>query len=348
MTTPNIFDFATSELSQDATLAYMLAWASPDHKTHSAQHNLGVDFLRALLDRTKKKSPAKIETVVVQAQVNRMDVSVVVNGEIFLILEDKTNTDRHSGQIVRYVEKAKSTGWKDVRPIYIKTGNETAETRVPTEKICRDHGGGHFYRNDLLNVLHKHTDTGDEIIDQFRLHLEAWESATEGFRRTPVEEWDAAAYEGYYFALESALENAFKGHTGGWNRVENAAGGFWGLWTCYHSNEEDNCTLYLQIQDGMDLFMRCGDAWNSDGKQVPVSRELRLHLFEKAKQCASQFAGMQVVHARGREGKSSNFAKISFDNADTYMAFQEGGKLDFDATVERMKKAGELVAASCK
>ena len=48
---PNLYEFATKELAQDATLAYVLAWAHRDHAaTHASLHQLGNRFLRALLD----------------------------------------------------------------------------------------------------------------------------------------------------------------------------------------------------------------------------------------------------------------------------------------------------------
>ncbi|MGM0520202.1 MAG: hypothetical protein ACQERD_11250, partial [Campylobacterota bacterium] len=45
-TLPNLFDYATSELSQDAVIGYMLAWANPHCKKTDAQmHDLSTKFL---------------------------------------------------------------------------------------------------------------------------------------------------------------------------------------------------------------------------------------------------------------------------------------------------------------
>lgn len=47
---PNLYSFATNELAQDATLAYIIAWARPVYReSHPHLHRLGTDMLHALL-----------------------------------------------------------------------------------------------------------------------------------------------------------------------------------------------------------------------------------------------------------------------------------------------------------
>ena len=48
--TPNLFTYATSELSQDAVIAYLLAWANPSHQSAEGKmHTIGQHFVRLLL-----------------------------------------------------------------------------------------------------------------------------------------------------------------------------------------------------------------------------------------------------------------------------------------------------------
>jgi len=344
MNTPNVFSFATSELSQDAALAYMLAWASPEYaKTHPALHNLGMEFLRALLDRTAKGAPAKINEVDVKTQENRVDVRAIVNDSIFLLLEDKTNTDRHSNQIQGYVTNAKKK-CGDVRPVYVKTGDESKHTRLVTEKICKELGGGHFYRKDLIAVLAKHTKTGNEIIDEFRHHLEEWERKTASFQNASIDAWKWYAHHGYY----SAMENEEGVECTGWGYVANPTGGFQCFYGHFRDDTENRCQLYVQIHDSKDLFIRCGSAHDSAGASIKASKKLRNRMLAKVENCRSQFPEMRIEAVAGRAGMSSNIAKIFFDDTDTYMAFKSDGMLDMPATVDRLKKTGELISASCK
>ena len=49
MTTPNLYGFATKELAQDATIAYILAWADPKYsESHCRLHALGTELLRCV------------------------------------------------------------------------------------------------------------------------------------------------------------------------------------------------------------------------------------------------------------------------------------------------------------
>ena len=50
--TPNLFDFATSELSHDAFIAWLLSWADPafeDEPLHSFSRSVLFDFINMIL-----------------------------------------------------------------------------------------------------------------------------------------------------------------------------------------------------------------------------------------------------------------------------------------------------------
>lgn len=108
MNKPNIFDFATSELSQDAVLAYILSWADKKHfGDKGGMHALGQNFAKWLLGMHKNlHAPASVDTVKVAPQYrvkNRnADVVAVINANFALLIEDKTGSTVHSGQLVAY------------------------------------------------------------------------------------------------------------------------------------------------------------------------------------------------------------------------------------------------------
>ena len=53
---PNLFDYATSELSQDAFLCWLLKWADPMYRKFSeALHEAGSDLIRLLSAEKKGK-----------------------------------------------------------------------------------------------------------------------------------------------------------------------------------------------------------------------------------------------------------------------------------------------------
>ena len=355
MKTPNIFDFATSELSQDAVLAYMLKWASRDYaKRNPAMHKLGDSFLRTLLKKTRDGLPQRLRfkkvSVKTQQKTNSdpddnkkgiVDVQVEVNGEICLLIEDKTQTDRHSGQIKRYFRNAK-TKCRDVRPIYLKTGNESAQTRLLTERICWKRGGGFFYREDMLKFLRKHTKTGNSFINDFRKHLQKLEDSTESFRSTPLKKgWEGPPHQGYYLALENRKGLEWKE----WHNV-HYSGRSANLRGRSHTFKRNSCVLYLQIQDSKDLFIRCRVA----GRRRAVSRDLRNQLISKIQSCRPESFGIRVKSVKPKPGKTANIVKILFRYSDdyTYMSLDKNGKVKLQGTVTRLKKAAALLKAVCK
>ena len=158
-TTPNLYAFATKELAQDATIAYLLAWADPSYReAHPRLHSLGTELLRSLL-QTQEVDLPRVETLCTETQVNRIDIVVQINaGEdgVLLLIEDKVDTQEHSNQIERYIEivKQEYSGEYDcLVAVYLKTGNVSKEELPPKDKC------GHFLRHDLLKILNGFQDT---------------------------------------------------------------------------------------------------------------------------------------------------------------------------------------------
>ena len=174
MTIPNLYEFATKELAQDATIAYILAWADPTYrKSHPSLHALGTELLHSLLWTQEVDLPL-IETLHIKTQAEKIDILVQINTDknanrIILLIEDKVSTTEHSNQIERYkeiAEKKYSGSYDRLVTVYLKTGNVSKEELPPKDKC------GHFLRRDLLDVLNGFQDTKNVIVDDFRTHLQ--------------------------------------------------------------------------------------------------------------------------------------------------------------------------------
>ena len=65
MNKPNIFTYATSELSQDAVICYILEWAKIENKElNNDLHNLAINFLNSLFDKFEGiKRPREYENI---------------------------------------------------------------------------------------------------------------------------------------------------------------------------------------------------------------------------------------------------------------------------------------------
>ena len=100
---PNIFKYATKELSQDAMICWFLACLESKDEFYKA---IGMEFAEFIL----KNKGTKAENIclydnTIWPQFRKMDVfSVLCVGDkvIPLIFEDKTDTYLHSEQMKRY------------------------------------------------------------------------------------------------------------------------------------------------------------------------------------------------------------------------------------------------------
>ena len=341
--TPNLYGFATKELAQDATLAYIMAWADPQYRTsHQRLHALGTELLRALL-ATQGVALPRIETLVIETQVDRIDIVVQINTDkpanrIVLIIEDKVSTQEHSNQIERYkcVAKEKYKGkYDEMVAVYLKTGNESEE-KLPSRDKC-----GRFLRKNLLDVLDQFKDTNNVIVNDFRTHLQSWEDNTNRWRSVHYNSWQWSQREGFYAAMEDRWRSKYNDWSG-WGYVSNPSGGFLGWWGGSEriGTEEQDLVIYLQIDNGTRLTVRLG---RGPGNRVrsPLMHEALLAIdrvcIESPEDILCEKAG------RFRGGKSADVAKLTFAGTDPWLAVDADGLVDVDVSVERLCRARKLI-----
>ena len=347
---PNLYSFATKELAQDATLAYILAWAKPAYReSHPRLHRLGTDMLRALIaSKIGAAAVPPVTSLDVEMQSDRVDVLALSNDEngkgLVLLVEDKVGTHEHSNQIERYIETAeKKYPNRKIVPVYMKTGNASQQDLPPEDKC------GRFLRRDLLDVLDRFPDTGDTIINNFRAHLQVWENETISYRDEPVSKWGDKwrRIEGFYTELENRMAKESKWQNPGWEYTNNPAGGFY----CFYFTEYTvalkpyEAAMYLQIEDATRLTVRCGER-KGPGIQAPFMNEM-LELLESKAQLESkdrQTDDIRIKKAgRFRGGASAAVAEVGFGDESSYIALKDGGIVDMDATMQRLDRVREFI-----
>ena len=106
---PNLFSYATKELSQDALICWLIAWAGESKGGSSEEKELrccGVRFVRALLNHKRDEMDLikleNVDKVEIYRQEQGIDILARINDEHVLLVEDKTDTDDHSDQLSRY------------------------------------------------------------------------------------------------------------------------------------------------------------------------------------------------------------------------------------------------------
>jgi hypothetical protein len=163
MRLPNLFEFATSELSQDAFLCWLVA-----HAGHDDRGDLR-DLARAFIGwlwtaaRGGDVSAEQVRLLgVPKKQIDHIDVrfeAEVIGRPVTFIIEDKTETSDHDDQLRRYKESLEARG-ADVVCIYLKTGYHFGEDERATE-----HGWTVVGLAEWVAFLHRHQVKHDVFAD---------------------------------------------------------------------------------------------------------------------------------------------------------------------------------------
>lgn len=254
--TPNLFDYATSELSQDAFFLWLLNWANIEFKKNDEELNLTAQrFVKMLLGPDNEIS---VESVKTYKQLNDIDVFAIINKEYALIIEDKVNTGTHDDQLKRYKEwisKHEEFNNLKLECVYLKSGNESLSylRQIEIEEQYRL-----ILRKDLLDIF-KNCKSNNNIFTSFHKHLAEIEEETNSYKHNTNDIWNGNAWQGFYMQLEHNLNINIK--TDKWLYVPNPNGGFLGF--SWHWRYLSNCRIYLQFEQGpLCIKIECYDESN--------------------------------------------------------------------------------------
>ena len=262
-TPPNLFNYATSELSQDAFLLWLLDWANPDYKDADEQLNAAAqEFVRFLLD--KNKNDLQIESVKCYKQLKNIDVLAIVkivNNVFAILIEDKTDTSEHDNQLTNYTQWFENEGKKilnienkpELHCIYYKTGNESYYYLNKLEKKYKNNHSNVAFkillRSDILNVLKEVFPSSlNPIFIDYVNHLQKIENLTNSYQTEPAGEWKEEAWQGFYMELEKQLE------MGNWGADYYHKG--FRLPLCPITIDEKQIQLYLYIDKSRNLCIK--------------------------------------------------------------------------------------------
>jgi hypothetical protein len=322
MTRPNLFTFATSELSQDAFLGWLLTWADPSYRdADEPLHEAGVALLCRLLAAAGLPAPADCRAVKVKRQHERIDLLVLVNSDLALVIEDKTHTEDAAGKLLGYLASARDEfAGRAVGGVYLKTGDQGWYGEIDRA------GYGRFGRRELLDALRHGKELGvsNDIYDDFLDHLQAMEDAVQAYRTRPVSSWDGCCWVGFFSELQERMGD------GRWQEV---------------------------FPPGQPGFMAMLWHWRG-GKFLQLEEErlaFKIEVTDKARQkadrqawrdavvAAAASAGLPVQPTPSRQGTWMTVARL--DAAD-YRVAGEGGLIDVARTIETLRKAEAIMDAA--
>ena len=309
---PNLFHFATSELSQDAALCWCLAWADSKYaETDPALHALGRDLVATLFSAAMIEAPAGNFTVAVKRQLEHVDIVAEIGDGHLLVIEDKVHSSEHSDQLKSYVEALKQLYPHRKRAlVFLKTGDQASYQGVTAD------GWTTFLRPQLLAVLRRGSGCTNAIYGDFLDSIEDMETAVQRFRTAPVAEWTHGdpAYTGLYIELQAQLGD---GH---WNYVANPSGGFRGFWWNHEAIEGGE--IYLQLEESTLV----AKIWAEDARQ---RREMRGTWSHRVVDAIPGFA---------RPAKFGSGEYMTVATRGDYRIPGPDGRLDLAATVKLLRE----------
>jgi len=322
MNSPNLFSFATSELSQDAFICWFLSWTKEEYSSKDLSlHNCARKFISVIFEKHSLNMP-DISSVEVTKQDKNIDVLCVINNKFAIIIEDKTGTKHHSGQLKKYRDDILNRNYdpENVLPIYYKSEDQSCYSKVI------DNGYKPFLRNEMLSVLDVY-DGSNQILIDYKDHLLQITKQVDSYMYLPIDDWKWHSWIGFYLRLQEELK------TGNWGYVPNPSGGFLGFW--WHWHGDDECEQYLQLEKKKLCFkIRVGD--NSD------KRDLRSKWHSLIQNKSSDIKDL-IIKKPPRFG-SGEYMTVCINQED-YRVTKEDNRIDIFKTIELLKSAESLLTS---
>jgi hypothetical protein len=323
---PNLFDFATSELSQDAILCWMAKWAEARYAAvDPLLHKLGRDFLSLMLAKHERILQETVEKLVVRRQFKHIDVLLEVDDFLLISIEDKVGTSEHSGQLARYLSELQALGHPSIQilPIYVQTGNQSSFKQVEKQ------GYRVVNRGDFVRLFSTYLVSGgrSDIISNYYRYLLNIEAQFRGFCDRPLDKWTWWNWIGFYSAIQERVID------GSWNYVPNQSGGFLGFW--WAGVGDNGFHWYLQLEE-TDLVVKIGVNEKSGRSAIRDSCLRRV---------LSVARSMDLPFKRpGRVGHGQTMTVAVLASA--YRRVDASGRLDMEATLAVLRDA-ELLIRRC-
>jgi hypothetical protein len=334
MNRPNLFHFATSELSQDAFLAWLLSWAHPAQARHDQNlHECGTALLHRFFDCHNLSLPA-ISTVRCSTQKNRIDVQCEINGTYVVLIEDKTCTEDHSDQLRRYRQHLIDEGYKEeaIVAIYYKTEDQSSFDRI--EKA----GFRHFSRDEMLSVLNEYSGN-NEILVGYREHLQGISEVYESYHTKPVIKWSDRGLRGFYGHLQESLDS------GKWRRVPNRRGGFWAFTFANQSNGKQEWYVQIEAYPGkMDIVVKVWIGLETE-KLLKSDKRSAQNAITRirdrfSKRIQNQLNEEGYVAKKPKRYASGVHMTVAVIGAD-FPVMDQSGIVDLQRTVDLLKELGD-------
>ncbi|MEK0211199.1 PD-(D/E)XK nuclease family protein [Bifidobacterium mongoliense] len=238
----NLFDYATSELSQDAFLCWLAAnWDSEDESVHASAQNLLFHCINTAHNGNttyeNSESPAAdthmgqrhedIQVHKIERQHQHIDVYLELNymgRKYAVIIEDKTQSRDHDDQLNRYYEEL-SINPADAQLVGLYFKSDFVPERSDINESMK---GTYIVMdyNDILGCLSN--GSTNLILQSYRDRLQEKADHAQEFRSKAVKDWNTDQFCAFFESTLSSLHSI--GLSGSFGRNDNRNGGRYSMW----------------------------------------------------------------------------------------------------------------------
>lgn len=189
---PNIFKYATTELSQDAVICWLLSFYNDNN---SKLYDLARDLLKLFV-----KLDAEDNKIEIKQQFKKIDILIhLPNTKKVVIIEDKKYTSEHDEQISKYVKEIsddKNYEGCELYIVYFKTGFYYDNDKLVEYKYSNDFDNNFrsIHGEDFLKILQKYKNI-DATLDMYIEYLDnliRWYDIYGKFYKKNNNEWNVS------------------------------------------------------------------------------------------------------------------------------------------------------------
>lgn len=337
---PNIFDYATSELSQDAFLCWLIEWANKKYENRNITlHKIATDLINKIFSLNKKNS-IEISEVKIKKQYKHIDIFIEVNNKYAIIIEDKVNSPIKENQINSYYEKIldeNKFNKENILTIFFKPHNDFEITQRKLDENNFLHKV--LTRKELLLLLEPVLNEKElylNITYDFYFYLKNIEENSNAYLSLNFEDWSIDAWKGFYSDIQTRINLV------GWNYTTagyGAAEGFLALyWHWIWDKTYNQGSLYLQIEQDTLCIKH-----EFDGDNYDLIRDVKFGLHEKIMNFSKKYDVIEVYRpSTMRVGKWITLAIIRAKNMHNYMVF-ENNEINMEKTIYVLKEVENLL-----
>lgn len=274
----NLFNYATSELSQDAFICWLMSHAKVGNQNINPEiTKCALDFIHAIPQLNNAKNISEIQR---QYSVRNVRIDILLTIDNYkVIIEDKIDKAATDFQIQSQKDAlAEKFPSSQIICVFYKTVEQWYTPKV-ADKI--------FYSSDLLSIFGKYKRTiNSDIFSDYVEYLENFEYEKNLYITLPINEWWSMPYIGFFKYLTNS---AIVPQNSWWDYVPNPSGGFMCLcWHPLNNSEldqigltEDYCDeFYLQIENNKIAVKISADVKTYDKNKVTYARQKILEYFQ--------------------------------------------------------------------